>query len=169
MRSPFGLDASAWASQADRRSPFGTRCAAPVAEALRKRGGSRLTKSTESDGGSGANGPVLVLHDDATTRELLAIALADAGYRCLGAANVPTAVAAARAHRPTLILAGTIPAGTLGRAFLAAYRHAPGPHAPVVLLTTDDDDVTTLAEPFDLDHLLAVVAGLAGRAFDGTR
>jgi CheY-like chemotaxis protein len=107
------------------------------------------------------------------TRELLTIALADAGYRCVGATDVPTALALVTAQRPALILAATVPAGVLGRAFLAAYRRAPGPRAPILVLTTDvaadawaaADGVATLAEPFDLDDLLAVVARLTR---DGT-
>jgi CheY-like chemotaxis protein len=128
--------------------------------------------------GGGAAAPgggpvVLVVEDDAATRALLRDVLEDAGYAVREAADGAAALRAARAARPALVLLDLRLPGTDGRAFAAAYRRAPGPRAPIVVLTADADAEASAAalgaaghlrKPFDLDALLAVVGRLARAA-----
>ena len=119
-------------------------------------------------------GPVvLVVEDDAATRALLRDVLEGAGYAVREAADGAAALRAARAARPALVLLDLRLPGTDGWAFAAAYRRAPGPRAPIVVLTADADAEAYAAalgaaghllKPFDLDALLAVVGRLARAA-----
>lgn len=119
--------------------------------------------------GRGVAATILVLHYDAPLREFLAAALADAGYRVLGAAEPDQALALAARERLALALVGTIPRGDFGRGFARADARRPGPRAPTVLLSTAEDLAAVPAaegvtaavpEPFELDDLLATVERL---------
>jgi CheY-like chemotaxis protein len=128
--------------------------------------------------GGGAAAPgggpvVLVVEDDAATRALLRDVLEAAGYAVREAADGAAALRAARAARPALVLLDLYLPGTDGWAFAAAYRRAPGPRAPIVVLTADADAEAYAAalgaaghlrKPFDLDALLAVVGRLVRAA-----
>ena len=116
---------------------------------------------------------VLVVEDDAATRALLREVLEAAGYAVREAADGAAGLRAARAARPALVLLDLYLPGTDGWAFAAAYRRAPGPRAPIVVLTADADAEAHAAglgaaghllKPFDLDALLAVVGRLARAA-----
>jgi two-component system, chemotaxis family, chemotaxis protein CheY len=117
----------------------------------------------------GAAPVVLVVEDDAATRALLRDVLEDAGYAVRVAADGAAGLRAARAVRPALVLLDLRLPGTDGWAFAAAYRRAPAPRAPVVVLTADVDAAAYAAglgaaghllKPFDLDELLALVRRL---------
>ena len=119
-------------------------------------------------GGAGAS-VVLVVEDDAATRALLREVLEEAGYAVREAADGAAGLRAARAARPALVLLDLYLPGTDGWAFAAAYRRAPTPRAPVVVLTADTDGEAHAAglgaaghlrKPFDLDALLALVRRL---------
>jgi two-component system chemotaxis response regulator CheY len=123
--------------------------------------------------GQGGGPVVLVVEDDAATRALLRDVLEDAGYAVREAADGAAGLRAARAARPALVLLDLRLPGTDGWAFAAAYRRAPGPRAPIVVLTADADAEAYAAglgaaghllKPFDLDALLAVVGRLARAA-----
>lgn len=129
---------------------------------------------------------VLVAHRDADMREALRMLLEDAGYAVRLSADPDAALAAARELTEAAIVLFEIePAGVAGSGFLelallrAAEReagHAP-PRLAFVALTTWPEqlprtlkrllrtlDVPLVAEPFELDELLRVVATAADRS-----
>ena len=106
---------------------------------------------------------ILIVEDDAPTRELLAMALRDDGYAVEVAADGTAALALLARVRPDLVLLDLLMAGLDGRAVARAYRETPGPHAPILLTSTTPEPGPTAAEigavgyltkPFDLDDLL---------------
>jgi len=118
-----------------------------------------------------AAGCVLVVEDDAAIRGVVALALADEGYGVAAAPNGRVALERLRYHRPRLILLDMRMPEMDGREFARRYRALPGPHAPIVLVAAAVDAgalgaeigaAAALGKPFDLDHLLAVVARFAG-------
>ena len=118
-----------------------------------------------------AGGPVLVIDDDESIREFVAVFLTDEGYEVLCAAHGEAGLALARQSQPGVILLDIRMPVMDGRQFAEAYRSLPGPRAPVVVLTAalDAEDESGqiaaddyLAKPFDLDVLLAVVRRHAG-------
>lgn len=109
---------------------------------------------------------VLVLERNRGVAMLLRDALGAAGITTALHRDAPSALAAARARPPRLILAATARERTLGTALVRRYRAMPGPHAPVILLTDDlaADDlaaeppvVQILPKPFTVDALRAAV------------
>lgn len=109
---------------------------------------------------------VLVLEADPAVAALLRDVLGAPGLAVAVHHDAPSALAAARRRRPLLVVAASVPWRTLGVAFAARYRAAPGPHAPVILLTDDlaADDlpieppvVCILRKPFTLAALRAAV------------
>ena len=78
---------------------------------------------------------VLVVEDHAPIRELVRAVLEGAGYAVREAADGAAALALARRAPPAVILLDVDLPVLDGPGFLAAYRRAPGPHAPVVLMT----------------------------------
>ena len=112
---------------------------------------------------------VLIVDDDVDAAELLRDALEAAGYGAATAHDGAEGLALARIHRPDLILLDLMMPDISGWAFLDLYRHVPGPHAPVIVVSAihpasldmsrltgaGADDV--IRKPFSLDHLLAVV------------
>ena len=120
-------------------------------------------------------GAVLVVEDDAPTRAMLELALADGGWRVLPAAGVDAALALARAHRPDAILLDLVMEGSdgpgAGLAFTRAYASLPAPRAPIVLTTAWPISpalveavgaAATLPKPFDLDELFSVLDRVTG-------
>ena len=114
---------------------------------------------------------VLVVDDDAGTRDVLTDALGDEGYQVRTASSGQEALRVLQQEgHPSLILLDMRMPVMDGTAFLEAYRRLPGPHAPVVALTAAGrpaiDDVHgvdgVLAKPFALDDLLAVVERYLG-------
>ncbi len=111
---------------------------------------------------------VLVVDDDAGTRDVVTDALGDEGYQVRTAPSGQAALRMLQQEgQPSLILLDMRMPVMDGTAFLAAYRQLPGPHAPVVALTaagrpTIEGVDGVLAKPFALDDLLAVVERYAG-------
>jgi CheY-like chemotaxis protein len=112
---------------------------------------------------------ILVVDDDESIRQFIEMALADRGYEIVTAEHGRAALERIAAARPDLILLDMRMPVMDGWAFAQAYRKAPGPHAPVVVLTAarDAEQSATqivadafLAKPFDLKSLHEVVAGL---------
>jgi two-component system OmpR family response regulator len=113
---------------------------------------------------------VLVVDDDDTIRELLELALGDAGYDVGSAAEGGAALEMVDRFKPHLVLLDLRMGGIDGRGFAAAYRARPGRRAPIALVTAVRDPAQAaielgaqgyLAKPFDLGELLNLVARLA--------
>src|SRR4051794_34957969 len=113
---------------------------------------------------------VLVVDDDASTRLGGAGALTDEGHEAVPAPDGPGALALLADWRPDVILLDLWLPGMDGWAVIEAYQQLAPPHAPVVLLTAATVGTAglvggrplppaagTLAKPFDLDDLLALV------------
>ena len=108
---------------------------------------------------------LLVVDDEEPIRELVVMALADAGYAALAAASAEAALDILRWRRPRLILLDSVFGPVDAAAFLRAYRALPGPHATVLLFSADPAAerrasqlgvAGVFAKPFDLDALLAL-------------
>ena len=111
---------------------------------------------------------ILVVDDDDTIRELIVMALDDEGYETAVACHGAEALAQLGRCPADLILLDMRMPVMDGWEFARAYRAAPGPHAPMVVLTAGrsaSEAATTigaaayLAKPFELEHLLGTVAG----------
>jgi CheY-like chemotaxis protein len=109
----------------------------------------------------------LVIDDDAGIRDLLDLALADAGYAVALAADGAAALAMVDAVAPDVILLDMRMPVLDGWAFAAAYRRRPGRHARIVVMTAARDAPGSaaqiaatgyLAKPFDRADLLTCVA-----------
>ncbi|MCJ2021879.1 response regulator [Methylobacterium sp. E-065] len=86
-------------------------------------------------------GPLLVIHDDADTRERMSTRLSREGWRVTTAENGRIGLAAVAAERPSLILLDLMMPEMDGFAFLNALRARPGCGSiPVVVLTAKDVD-----------------------------
>jgi CheY-like chemotaxis protein len=112
---------------------------------------------------------VLVVDDHAEIRDLLKVALVDAGYRVSTAQHGAEALAHVRTNTFAVILLDMQMPVMNGVAFLTTYRSLPGRRARVVVMTAGQDLVrqaelveadAQLAKPFDLDVLLATMRGL---------
>ena len=119
-------------------------------------------------------GLVLVVDDDESTRFVVAEALGDDGYEVVQAADGIGALALLADWRPDLIVLDLLMPEMDGWAFTAAYQQMAPPHAPVLLLTVVTvytaggvagrplpPAAGTLAKPFDLEALLALVRQFA--------
>jgi CheY-like chemotaxis protein len=109
---------------------------------------------------------VLVVDDDETIRDLLVMTLSEEGYEVVAAPNGEAALELLRRARPDVIVLDMKMPVLDGWQFARAYREAPGPHAPVVVLTAAENAAQRAAEinadgwvakPFDLDELLRVI------------
>ena len=112
---------------------------------------------------------VLVIDDDALTRELLALLLADDGYEVRAAADGRAALRLLESWRADLIVLDLVMDGMDGAAFLAEHRRDGIAEIPVLLLSAArglEDRARglgvaeALAKPFDLDELCAMVRRL---------
>lgn len=110
---------------------------------------------------------ILVVDDDEAILEFVKEALADEGYTVLTALDGAEALQIAAQSPPDLILLDMRMPVTDGWQFASAYRAAPGPHAPTIVMTAARDAPAIareigadgyLAKPFSLDDLLEVVA-----------
>ena len=110
---------------------------------------------------------VLVVDDDAGIRDLLDLALTNAGYAVALAEDGAAALAMVEAVAPDVILLDMRMPVLDGWAFAEAYRRRPGRRAPIVVMTAARDAPGSaaeiaatgyLAKPFDLAELLACVA-----------
>jgi CheY-like chemotaxis protein len=111
-------------------------------------------------------GRVLLAEDDPLIADVVGSVLGEAGYEVVAAPDGAAALAEVRARRPDLVLLDLRMPVLDGFAFVRVYRDLPGPHAPLVLLTTSSDAeehalalgaATWLSKPFDIDDLVAAV------------
>ena len=111
---------------------------------------------------------VLVVEDDAGTRDLLQMILEEAGYGVRTAHDGAEALERIREAPPAVILLDLFMPVLNGWAFLAAYEHTPAPRAPVAVMSVDVDAARKapadvwLEKPFGVTELLNVVRSLAG-------
>ena len=104
---------------------------------------------------------ILVVDDDAATRELLDLTLSAEGYRVVQAVNGAAALDQLAHHQPDVILLDTRMPIMDGWQFLAAYHHRSEPSAPIIGLTADSSTLPTdvlMRKPFDLEELLGTVS-----------
>lgn len=113
------------------------------------------------------SGPVLVVDDDETIRDLVRMALAGEGYEVLTARNGQEALDQIRDLEPALILLDMRMPVLDGWEFASKYRSTARESAPIVVLTAASDaahsaaDIQAdghLAKPFDLYELFDLVA-----------
>lgn len=109
---------------------------------------------------------ILVIDDDDLIQDAVGTALELAGYEVAVAHDGAAALALLRTVQLHLILLDLQMPVMDGRAFAAAYRKEPGPHAPVVIVTSNPGGAETaaelgsvayLAKPFSQRQLLEVV------------
>lgn len=110
---------------------------------------------------------ILVVDDEDTIRELVAVALEDEGYRVRTAADGAQALRLVCEEPPELIILDMRMPVMDGWAFAQAHRARPGPHAAVIVLTAGHNPAGIaaeigadgyLAKPFELGRLLGLVA-----------
>jgi CheY-like chemotaxis protein len=120
---------------------------------------------------------VLVVDDNAMSRELAHDLLEDAGYDVRLASTAEAAIALAERDRPAVIVLDWHLKGTTGADVLRAVRGADAPRTAVLVVTADiRPDVRALAlaagadavmtKPYRARGLLEAVAGLAAGATD---
>jgi two-component system, OmpR family, response regulator len=115
---------------------------------------------------------VLVVDDDANIRQMLLDALDDAGFVTREAQHGAEAMSVVQDWHPDVILLDLVMPWMNGYEFADAYRQAPGPHAPIIVVTAAGRDAVRSAssvgaeqvvpKPFQVDHLLNLV-GYYGR------
>ena len=98
---------------------------------------------------------VLVVEDDASTREGLCLLLRDADYEAIGVDSVPSAFQALAEHRPDLVICDIRVEGENGLQLLATSRD----RFPAIVLTGfDDPGLQSEAMELGADYLLKPVA-----------
>jgi CheY-like chemotaxis protein len=125
-------------------------------------------------GPSGQDTRVLVVDADASSLEMLAVALLDCGFAVRTAASAAEALAEARKRPPSLVLTDVAMPGMDGFQLCAAFRGDPSlGDVPIVLLVGSQPDSrlrergTTagasdyLTKPVDLPRLVQVIRTLA--------
>lgn len=114
---------------------------------------------------------ILLVDDDESICEFVRMALHDAGYEVATAANGQVALELLPSFSPGLILLDMRMPHMDGWQFSRAYREAPGPHAPIVVVTAARDAAQSafeiradahLAKPFRLTDLIEIVHRFAG-------
>jgi len=109
---------------------------------------------------------ILVVGDDPDATVLVAVTLCDKGYHVHVAANDVQALDLLRDCQPDLILLDVGTRSMNGWDFAAAYRAAPGPKKPFIVMGSSADPQTEPAEvraaahlpkPFRPDQLLEAV------------
>jgi CheY-like chemotaxis protein len=120
---------------------------------------------------------VLVVDDEPALRAAVCAILGDEGYTVLEAPHGPAMLELLARERADLVLLDVMMPGGDGReAYRQLRARADLPDVPVVMMSAAvrpdglDPSITAfLRKPFDLDHLLALVAGLIGPSHaDGT-
>ena len=109
---------------------------------------------------------VLVIEDDEAIQGFVGMALALEGYEVVAAPHGGVALDLLRGPadlRPDIILLDMSMPVMDGSSFAQAYRQAPGPHAPIIVITAANDAPERAAQigaqdvlpkPFDLPVLL---------------
>jgi DNA-binding response OmpR family regulator len=112
--------------------------------------------------------PILVVEDDADTRELLTDALREDGFDVIASDEGRKAIELATVLRPSIVLLDMAMAGMDGRTFLDRRRAVPAlASTPVVVIT--GSDVTGVAadailrKPLEMREVLATVRRLRAR------
>ncbi|MEI6044914.1 MAG: response regulator [Chloroflexota bacterium] len=109
---------------------------------------------------------VLVVDDEEDIRDFLTMSLSDEGYEVITAPHGAAALQQARQRPPQLILLDMRMPVMDGWEFSRAYREAPLPHAPIIVLTAATDAAKFarqiqangfLPKPFNLKELLKLV------------
>ena len=120
-------------------------------------------------------GKILVVEDEQAIREMIGIALRNAGYECLEAADTTQAQAAILAHTPDLVLLDWMLPGVSGVDYARQLRREKlTQHLPVIMLTArtqEEDKVKGLdtgaddyiTKPFSTRELLARIKALLRR------
>jgi CheY-like chemotaxis protein len=113
---------------------------------------------------------VLVVDDEPALRAVLRAVLDDEGYAVLEAAHGPAMLELLARKRADMVLLDVMMPGGDGREAHRQLRaRADLPDVPVVMMSAavqpdglDPSIAAFLRKPFDLDHLLALVANLIG-------
>ena len=117
----------------------------------------------------GGNARVLVVEDDASTRETVMSALGDVGISCLGVPDGTAALAECQRRDPDLIVLDLALPGLDGARFADAYRRIPGSRARIVVVSGTEKATETAAriradaffsKPFKLDALVSLTERL---------
>ena len=115
---------------------------------------------------------VLVVEDDPSIREMVALALEDAGYGVSAAADGESAIALISKDRPDLLLVDLRMPLMDGFEFMRRYVGGGGRSPIIVLSAARDVDfarhqltaAAVIEKPFDLNELIATVERIAGPA-----
>lgn len=107
---------------------------------------------------------ILVVDDEPVIREVLTALFSGEGYAVQTAGDGLAALEMAAAALPDLVIADIIMPRLDGWGLLSRLREQ-HPGVPVILLSATfrgnaPEGVVFVAKPFDIDHLLAVVAGM---------
>ena len=115
---------------------------------------------------------MLVIEDDPATAQLIADALASAGYRPLHAAEGGEALRLIGEHRPDLVILDLALPGIDGRSFLLSLRaDEQTKRTPVIVVSANSDSLSVfeqrsvtrvLPKPFEVDALVAAVRSVSG-------
>jgi CheY-like chemotaxis protein len=109
---------------------------------------------------------ILVVEDDPDVREVLVMALQDAGYRADSAPDGQAALRSLQSHRPDAIILDLMLPFVDGRAFMTACRADPATRdIPIIILSAaygaaSDPELGSLvfmAKPFDVEMLLILL------------
>ena len=140
----------------------------PAGVAAGVRGGFPRERSATYGRAHMATRPVLVVEDDADTRELLTDALREDGFDVIASDEGRKAIELATVLRPSVVLLDMAMAGMDGRTFLERRRSVPTlARTPVVVIS--GSDVTGVAadailrKPLELREVLATVRRLRAR------
>jgi two-component system KDP operon response regulator KdpE len=114
---------------------------------------------------------VLVVDREESIRAFLRMALSDEGYEVMECRNLQVALYFVNTFQPHVILLDIFSPDSNEQIFLDDYRRMPGPHAPILGMTTSriadgQADRLGIAEllpkPFDLTYLIARMGTLLG-------
>lgn len=109
---------------------------------------------------------VLIVEDDESIRDVIAIALKAEGFNVRVASNGLQALEEIERQRPDVILLDMLMPVMNGWEFKNRYLLTPGPYAPIIVLTAAPDAASRAAEvsaedfiakPFDLKNLIKLV------------
>lgn len=124
-------------------------------------------RETGMEGGSHAR--VLVVEDDAGLRDMMSLALREAGLTTKTAPDGTAALAECQRRDPDLVILDLALPGLDGARFADAYRRIPGNGARIVVVSGTDRGAETasriradafISKPFEIDRLLATVQRL---------
>lgn len=112
---------------------------------------------------------VLVIEDDPSIREMVALALEDAGYGVAAAGDGETAIALIPKERPDILLVDLRMPLMDGFEFMRRYADGGGQSPIIVLSAARDVDfarhkltaAAVIEKPFDLNDLIATVDRIA--------